>query len=104
MWVEAPKGWFAIGNPERFEPLPGQRHLREIDLAASGLEAEGERHALQQMATVGREAPPAGAWGVNPGERQSLQRPIPYTRQKPGLRIGLGFQDRYRTTSRFMFL
>ena len=35
--------------------------LREIDAAASGIQAEGDRYAPAQMAMVGREAPPAGA-------------------------------------------
>lgn len=35
--------------------------LREIDEAASHIEAEGERYAPQQLAMVGREAPPAAA-------------------------------------------
>ena len=35
--------------------------LREIDAAASGIQAEGDRYAPAQMAMVGREAAPAGA-------------------------------------------
>lgn len=34
--------------------------LSEINEAASNIEAEGERYAPQQLAMVGREAPPAG--------------------------------------------
>ncbi len=34
--------------------------VREINDAASNIEAEGERYAPQQLAMVGREAPPAG--------------------------------------------
>ncbi|USI73470.1 aldo/keto reductase [Sphingomonas morindae] len=33
----------------------------EIDTAAAGLQAEGDRYAPQQMAMVGRDAPPPGA-------------------------------------------
>ena len=35
--------------------------LREIDAAASGIQAEGDSYAPAQMAMVGREAAPAGA-------------------------------------------
>ena len=35
--------------------------LREIDEGASHIQAEGDRYAPQQMAMVGREAPPVGA-------------------------------------------
>ena len=35
--------------------------LKEIDAAASGIQAEGERYAPQQMAMVGRDAPMVGA-------------------------------------------
>lgn len=35
--------------------------LGEIDAAASGIQAEGERYAPQQMAMVGRDTPPVGA-------------------------------------------
>jgi len=38
-----------------------QGDLRTIDEAASHIEAEGERYAPQQLAMVGREAPPAAA-------------------------------------------
>ncbi|MEG3173778.1 aldo/keto reductase [Sphingomonas sp. ZB1N12] len=34
--------------------------LAEIDTAASGIQAEGDRYAPQQMAMVGRDAPPVG--------------------------------------------
>jgi aryl-alcohol dehydrogenase-like predicted oxidoreductase len=35
--------------------------LKEINVAASGIQAEGERYAPQQMAMVGRDAPMVGA-------------------------------------------
>jgi aryl-alcohol dehydrogenase-like predicted oxidoreductase len=35
--------------------------LREIEAAAGQIQAEGERYAPQQLAMVGRDAPPAGA-------------------------------------------
>jgi aryl-alcohol dehydrogenase-like predicted oxidoreductase len=38
----------------------GQDELREIDEAAARIEPEGERYAPQQLAMVGREAPPVG--------------------------------------------
>jgi aryl-alcohol dehydrogenase-like predicted oxidoreductase len=38
-----------------------QEDLRKINEAASHIEAEGERYAPQQLAMVGREAPPAAA-------------------------------------------
>ena len=37
-----------------------QDELREIDEAAARIEPEGERYAPQQLAMVGREAPPVG--------------------------------------------
>jgi aryl-alcohol dehydrogenase-like predicted oxidoreductase len=37
-----------------------QDDLREIEQAASNIQAEGERYAPQHLAMVGREAPPAG--------------------------------------------
>jgi len=36
----------------------GQSELKDIGAAAAQIEAEGERYAPQQLAMVGREAPP----------------------------------------------